>query len=80
MRRAVIHVRPGGGCPPCRAALERVAPRLRAAGVDVSVVEGGAVVYPTIVARDGAGNRIRCRGYPPEEAVAAMCAESYSND
>lgn len=80
MRRAVIHVRPGGGCPPCRAALERVAPRLRAAGVDVSVVEGGAAVYPTIIASDGAGNRIRCRGYPPEEAVAAMCAESYSTD
>ena len=51
MRRATIHVRPGGGCPPCRAVLERVAPRLRAAGVDVSVVEGGAVVYPTIVSR-----------------------------
>lgn len=80
MRHAVIHLRPGGGCPPCRAVMERVAPRLRAAGVDVSVVEGGAVVYPTIVARDGAGNRIRCRGYPPEEAVQAMCAESYRND
>lgn len=85
MRSATVFTR--DGCGPCRAVVRDVVPRLEAAGLDVEVVDlherpcyaraFGIDVIPTVIAHDGHGHRIRCRGVPCEEAIRAMCADNY---
>lgn len=87
MRSATVFTQPG--CGPCRAVIRDVVPRLEAAGLDVEVVDlhdrpcharaFGIDAAPTIIAHDGRGHRIRCRGYPCEEAIRAMCADTYKS-
>ena len=65
----------------------RRGPALEAAGLDVEVVDlrerpcyaraFGVDVVPTVIAHDGMGHRIRCRGVPCEDAIRAMCADTY---
>lgn len=87
MRSATVFTQPG--CGPCRAVIRDVVPRLEAASLDVEVVDlhdrpcyaraFGIDVAPTIIAHDGRGHRIRCRDYPCEEAIRAMCANTYKS-
>ena len=85
MRSATVFTR--AGCGPCKTVIRDVVPRLEAAGLDVEVVDlherpcyaraFGIDVIPTVIAHDGHGHRIMCRGIPCEEAISAMCAETY---
>ena len=85
MRSATVFTR--AGCGPCGAVIRDVVPRLEAAGLDVEVVDlherpcyaraFGIDAVPTVIAHDGHGHRIRCRGVPCEETIRAMCAGKY---
>ena len=84
MRSATVFTQPG--CGPCGAVLCDVVPRLEATGwtsrswtctTAHAARAFGIDVAPTIVAHDGDGHRVRCRGYPCEEAIRAMCTDNY---
>ena len=80
MSRCVIWHR--RGCGPCAATIRALVPELEGAGVEVELMDvhdhptqaraEGIDYLPAVVFEDGP-RRVVCRGYPPPEAVEAMC-------
>lgn len=74
MTRVTIYHR--DHCPPCKAVLRDVVPRLQKAGIQVELVDTvkehiKAPIVPYIVA-EGTSDRVRCKGYPPEKCIQAI--------